>query len=304
MDYKEFLIKAFENKSSDEYKYINEIRKKLYGLIETDEPYHVIKRRYDDFYYAQCQLFKENYLMELPPSEIRFKNLLINCNTNSVHDSQTYLSGFDDEFLIFDLYDELLKSDSNVIDVGANVGGHTCVLSKICLYGNVYSIEPIPINVKKIKDNLRLNNLIENVNVIEELIYSEVATVKFNSNLNNFNKGVGHITNDNYSSSVETNTLDNLNIKEKIDLIKIDVEGQEIEILKGAKELLMVNKPIIIIEYNQNQWKYDMLADNIPYDFDVYRIPNTKKEKLIQVNNESDIIHKGLINLLVKPKSS
>ena len=43
-------------------------------------------------------------------------------------------------------------------------------------------------------------------------------------------------------------TLDSLNIPEKIDLIKIDVEGHEIETLEGAKNTILKNKPIIVIE--------------------------------------------------------
>ena len=42
--------------------------------------------------------------------------------------------------------------------------------------------------------------------------------------------------------------LDSMKIKEKIDLIKIDVEGHEIETLEGAKNTIKENKPVIVIE--------------------------------------------------------
>jgi len=43
-------------------------------------------------------------------------------------------------------------------------------------------------------------------------------------------------------------SLDELDIKEKIKLIKIDVEGYESKVIRGAKELILKNKPIILLE--------------------------------------------------------
>lgn len=302
MNYREFLIKALNNKKSDEYKHLNEIRKKIYGLIECNEQEsQALKKYFNNFYESETKLFNENYSVELPPSKINFKNLLINCNINAVHEVQTYLSEFDGEFLIFDLYDKLLTSDSNVVDVGANTGVHTCVLSKICERGTVHSIEPDQNNIKNLKNNLKLNNLTNNINIIKEALHSEIKEVYFDYHSNNFNKGVGQISNNYTNNKIITNTLDNLNIKEKIDLIKIDVEGYEVEVLKGGKELLIKNKPHIIIEYNPNSWSLKMLNDFIPYDFKLYIIPNTKREELTLINTNTQIPANRFTNLLIKP---
>jgi len=148
---------------------------------------------------------------------------------------------------------ELEKDKSMIIDVGANIGNHSMFFSE--LVDSVIAIEPNPICNNLIHASLMFNN-ISNISVIQKALSSHTgkATLNFpasdlgsGSLLDSDSKGFEN------SFEVETDTLDNiLALKitkdEHIKLIKIDVEGHELEILKGAKTILNEHSPIIAFE--------------------------------------------------------
>ena len=59
--------------------------------------------------------------------------------------------------------------------------------------------------------------------------------------------------------------LDSIGIKEKIDLIKIDVEGAEIDVLMGALKTLKKNKPLVVIESFTNKAVIDTIFTELGY---------------------------------------
>ena len=71
---------------------------------------------------------------------------------------------------------------------------------------------------------------------------------------NNLNMGGSKLTSKNKSNlKVSLKKLDNFLIDcDNISLIKIDIEGHEIEALKGAEKIIKKNKPIIIFEQQEN----------------------------------------------------
>jgi FkbM family methyltransferase len=98
---------------------------------------------------------------------------------------------------------------------------------------------------------------------------------------------------------VQADTLDSWiekNKLKKIDFIKLDVEGSELQVLKGAKNVLKKYKPIMVMEFNsycyilfQNKTPMDALDEIFSYFERIYkvnkmdstleRIPNTEKAK-------------------------
>ena len=136
----------------------------------------------------------------------------------------------------------LVTEATTFIDIGANTG----LFSHIALQNgaNVISFEPHPKAREILKDNIQKRN----AKIYPYALSNEASKVKLflSDELGShslFAYNDKHII-------VEAKTLDSL-YKEKVDLIKIDVEGAEMNVLQGMKELLKAHKPDLIIEVDR-----------------------------------------------------
>ena len=156
------------------------------------------------------------------------------------------------------------------IDIGANGGMHTIPLAKMLgSSGEVIAIEPEPNNIIILKKNIKLNDL-RNVTVINKACFSKTGKMKLY--LDEFGGSGTHslIKKQSKKINVETDTLDNIlkNLKIKnVDLIKIDVEGAETDVLKGATKTLKKYHPKIIFEAWDEQYlkKVKKILDKFNY---------------------------------------
>jgi FkbM family methyltransferase len=132
----------------------------------------------------------------------------------------------------------VVKPGDVVIDGGANVGFFTCLLSRLVgPGGRVYAIEPTPLNIAKIKQNLA-NNAMQNVELVEQALSDAVGTATLHlssdtgsNSLTRHSESVGAI-------QVPTTTLDTLIPQAFPRLIKLDIEGYEGHALLGAPKVL------------------------------------------------------------------
>lgn len=135
------------------------------------------------------------------------------------------------------LFEKMVSKSSVVYDIGAHVGFYTLLASELVGQdGDVIAFEPVPRNLKYLKKHLEINNS-TNVTLIE-------AAVSYNDGISHFNEtlntSMGHLSEDG-NLSVNTVSIDELVGNGKIpapDYIKIDVEGAELFVLKGAKSTL------------------------------------------------------------------
>ena len=150
---------------------------------------------------------------------------------------------------------------TNMIDLGANIGTTTLLMSEIISPENkIYSFEPIyhDITYKNIIDN----NLDDKINLFPCGVGNKISTfiypkVNFNNNINFGATSIQNCESNKEPSSDEMiipiEKIDNYNFK-NISLIKIDVENMEILVLEGAINLISEYKPTIIIEtYQYNE---------------------------------------------------
>jgi FkbM family methyltransferase len=119
-------------------------------------------------------------------------------------------------------------------DVGAEYGYHSILMAKqLSKFGSkVYSFEPSPKNLKYLKFNLILNNLTQTA-VVKSVFVSDIPNELQTFSLDNQSSnlvGGGRII------SVPTLTLDSLNID--FTLVKIDAEGADLNVLRGARRLI------------------------------------------------------------------
>ena len=195
--------------------------------------------------YNLCDSFEGAFcpsgIISLPPP---FKSRIIIPNHISCY--MPYL-----EIYLADVYRrETIKEGMNVIDVGANIGVYTVLATeKVGKNGKVVAIEPEPKNYKQLLGNIKLNNF-QNVIPIEAALTDHNGIEKlYCSPWAGCHSLV--ITKDRIPSvEVSVKTLDKLveelNLK-KIDLIKIDTEGAEIPVLKGAERMLKANPNMRIL---------------------------------------------------------
>lgn len=141
----------------------------------------------------------------------------------------------------------ILKSDDNVIEVGSNIGALTIPLSYKIYEGTLFSFEPQKVIYDMLVDSLEENN-ISNVITYNIAVGDQKKDVYIpNIDYNRFNN-FGGITLSNQGNKVQQDTLDNLIDVSSLKLIKVDVEGMEYEVIKGASELIKKHRPYIYFE--------------------------------------------------------
>lgn len=179
--------------------------------------------------------------------------------------------------------------DKTIVDIGANIGNHSVFLAKICDAKMVYSFEPQPKVFKMLSDNIKLNKL-DNV-VLYNMGAGSVKNKADLGNIDNFNLGMTKLTLSE-EGSIDINTLDNVLIGKtnKIDLIKIDVEGMEIEVLKGATEVIKRDHPILYVEA-ATQVEYQLINEFLSdYGYKPTKVFNATPTYLFEYKLESRFI--------------
>lgn len=149
----------------------------------------------------------------------------------------------------------LCTETSNVIDVGANIGWTALRLARKAVKGKVYAFEPDPFNRDRCLENVKRNAL-GNLEVFplalgntESTINMEVRTPSNRGGNRIAPRGLGGTV------PVQVGRMDQMtpiSELEKIDLIKIDVEGFELQVLKGASGVLRKHKPILFVELDDD----------------------------------------------------
>lgn len=139
-----------------------------------------------------------------------------------------------------------LKAGDVVYDIGANAGFYSLLASvTVGATGYVYSFEPSPRNLQELKRHMELNR-IRNCTVIDAAVSSADGEATFDIS---GDRCTGHLA-ANGSLRVRTLALDGLVARREIrppNLMKIDIEGAELECLRGACNIIQKHRPIIFL---------------------------------------------------------
>jgi len=142
---------------------------------------------------------------------------------------------------------EKISKDDVVLDIGANIGYYTVLMAD--KVKKVIAIEPDPINFEILQKNIKENKL-KNVVAVQAAVGSENKKMGIINSKENF--GDHRMWGKGPTVSVFCRRLDDL-LKEldyqKIDFIKMDVQGFELLVIEGGKEMIEKNKPTIFFEY-------------------------------------------------------
>jgi FkbM family methyltransferase len=141
------------------------------------------------------------------------------------------------EPIVKDFLTSHFKENQIFVDVGANVGVHSVRAASWDM--KVYAFEPNPLNLALLKRNVEINGLPMNILPYALGAKTEKVHLSPNAALSRIIEKDG--------MDVEMRTLDSFELP-GVDLLKVDVEGYELEVLKGAKNTLEKFRPVIMIE--------------------------------------------------------
>jgi len=135
-----------------------------------------------------------------------------------------------------------VKKGDLVIDIGANIGYYTLLFAQLVgPNGKVYAFEPDPINFAVLKKNIEINNY-KNVILIQKAVSNSNTMTKLYLSKSHAENRIFDSTSDGMPDYIEIETikLDEFfkNKNEKINFIKMDVEGTEILIVQGMLDFL------------------------------------------------------------------
>jgi FkbM family methyltransferase len=173
-------------------------------------------------------------------------------------DFSIYLLGSFEQSTVVTLR-KLVKSGDVVFDIGANIGAHTLGLARsVGPSGRVFAFEPTGFAFAKLKDNLALNpELGERTHPRQIVLAAEpsgpapseiYASWPLKKNTSIHPKHCGRLE---ATRGASVDTLDHFAEREGIDrvnLIKMDVDGQELQVLQGGLRVLKEFQPLLVIE--------------------------------------------------------
>jgi len=210
-----------------------------------------------------------------------------------------------------------LPGDAVIFDVGANFGAMTLPFAKLVPLGKVYAFEPTFYAFSKLKKNLELNpELSQRVVPVQSFVSSNTSQ---GSHLKAYaswkvvssTEGPRHRIHGGIpkpADGIPAVSLDDFctqNGIERLDFIKIDTDGHELEVLKGAQKVIDKFKPVIIFEvgiYVMEEANIDFSEYLNFFGFLNYSLFNSTGLKEITENNYYKYIPaKGTIDILAVP---
>ncbi len=150
---------------------------------------------------------------------------------------------------------EHLSEGSVCVDVGANLGYFSILMSQIVgKRGRIIAFEPMPDTVQILRENIAVNRL-ENVIVIEAAASDKSGSVQLLSGASERVTKTASMVGYRLEGPARTTLARSLRLDDYFagstrfpDLIKIDVEGAELIVLKGARETIARSSPTLIVE--------------------------------------------------------
>ena len=159
-----------------------------------------------------------------------------------------------------------VKAGARILDIGANVGNHTVFFERVLGAKRVVPVEPCPRAVELLRLNALLNGL-----TCTDMRYLGIA-LSNKAEFGELRQGATYNLGGTSIQATDTGTItmlrgDSVFGAQEFDLIKIDVEGQETEVLEGLTLVILESKPAIFIEvWDYNRRQFDNLALALGYE--------------------------------------
>lgn len=217
------------------------------------------------------------------------RTIKLDCNPTSFMAKILFFQGIEGyEYETFRVFRGLAKHASLFFDVGANIGYFSLVAAAYNPALRVASFEPLPGAFEYLKRNVRLNDS-THVQPFNRALSDQRGSATFSFTINpTFVEVEHHLTSTGglahsgdeqgmvKSFEVQTDTLDHIAHTqfegERVDLIKLDVEGAEDRVLRGGTQVLSKHGPIVVCEVLPEIDEENLEQMFRAHDYRVFRI--------------------------------
>ena len=191
-----------------------------------------------------------------------------------------------------------LQSGDLFVDVGANIGSYS-ILAGACEGVKVIAFEPVPQTFSWLQKNIKINALENRIEAMNIGLAEQKGSLNFSSNLDSLNHVVLQEKHNTSVVKVDVSKLDDILDHKYPTVIKIDVEGYELQVLNGAKKILDNPSVIaVIVELNGARKKYGINDNEIhklllSKKFETFEY-NPLKQQLISLNGKFNSVNNTL----------
>lgn len=161
------------------------------------------------------------------------------------------------------LFKQIIKPEMTVCDVGANFGAHTLLFSKLAT--QVFAFEPQRCTFDALMETIKLNNL-DNVVAIRTAI-GDGSIVKYRDLDASVENNFGAFS---FVGAEDGEDMQSCTLNLPCHFLKIDVEGMELEVLRGAAQMIGEYKPIIYIENDRPDKSDALIGELEKFGYDCY----------------------------------
>jgi FkbM family methyltransferase len=187
---------------------------------------------------------------------VNFRGVRLDIPTNDATIAPGLVGGFY-ERIELDVFERLAAVSTTIVDVGANIGLYSCIAAdRVPSGGRVIAFEPVPANLRYLKRNLEENERTAQVVVEEQAVgqgSGEIRMYLADGSIGTHSPSAKNVIGSTTSITVPEVSLDDYSRQKlggrSIDLLKVDVEGYEGAVLRGARKTLKQDKPTLLIEF-------------------------------------------------------
>ena len=173
-----------------------------------------------------------------------------------------------------ELLQRIVNKDSICLDIGANVGTYTLYLAHLAKH--VYAFEPHPENFKQLQENTKLlgNVTVSNTALSNTTGHKTLFTCPTDNGMHRLYESKWCEGGEKIRVPVSMVDIIFQDLKDKINFVKIDVEGYEYNVINGMMRILSQYKPIIMMEWHpptleeegtDTKHFYDLMKDELGY---------------------------------------
>jgi len=153
---------------------------------------------------------------------------------------------------------QAVKPGSLSLDIGANIGLFSIVMAHAAgPAGKVIAFEPLPRNLSLLRRSIAENGFADRVEVVEAAVSAAPGSARLVTPRESLTWGGAYLAPDGSQPppghdtvAIATTCLDACSFDRPVSFIKMDIEGAEPQVLRGAANTLRISKPVILVELN------------------------------------------------------